>query len=69
MIVDNPEFDGTDGAHPAYWRGHDQAVAGLCQRITEILDGKLVVGVCAEPWETIRQRLVALVTAVGSHEK
>lgn len=22
---DNPEFDGTDGAHPAWWRGYNRA--------------------------------------------
>lgn len=27
LIEDHPEFDATDGAHPAWWRGHDHAAA------------------------------------------
>jgi hypothetical protein len=35
---DNPFFDGTDGAHPAWWRGNDQGVlttADLLKTIAE----------------------------------
>jgi hypothetical protein len=28
-MSDDPIFDGTDGAHPARWRGHDHAAAQL----------------------------------------
>lgn len=58
---DHPECDGTDAAHPAYWRGHDHAVAVLCQKVTEILDGKDDgKGIASEPWEPVRRRLMAL---------
>jgi hypothetical protein len=58
---DDPEADGTDFAHPAYWRGHDQATYILCQMINEILDGKDDgAGVSREPWESTRRRLLEL---------
>lgn len=30
--VDDPTLDETDGAHPAWWRGHDRAVEKLRER-------------------------------------
>lgn len=60
---DNPEFDGTDGAHPAFWRGQDDGVRGTVMRIDQILDGKDdgrgVVGY--EPLEKLRRRLLAMI--------
>lgn len=29
LIEDNPELDATDGAHPAWWRGHDNGAKGM----------------------------------------
>lgn len=59
--IDNPEWDGTDGAHPAYYRGHEDSAKQFCKMATEILDGKPVTGVSKEPWETFRKRLSGLV--------
>jgi hypothetical protein len=60
-MIDYAELDGTDAAHPAYWRGHDHAVATICLKITEILDGKDDgKGIASEPWEPVRRRLLAL---------
>jgi len=28
-LADNPDFDATDGAHPAWWRGHDHGARGM----------------------------------------
>ena len=57
------QFDGTDYAHPAYWRGHDAACLSLCQIINQILDGKdNGHGVANEPWESTRRRLLKLMT-------
>ncbi len=39
MNTDSPIFDGTDAAHPAWWRGNDAGVAGAVMRIREVLDG------------------------------
>jgi len=36
--LDNPEWDGTDLAHPAWWRGNDAGVESMVFRINEILD-------------------------------
>ena len=58
---DNPNFDGTDAAHPAWWRGHDHAVASLCQILNKIMDGEDDrSGTASEPWESVRRRLLAI---------
>lgn len=62
--ADDPETDGTDFAHPAWWRGNDRGVEAVCEIVERILDGK-----DTEPLgrfgylrlETLRQRLLALV--------
>jgi chromosome segregation ATPase len=33
--ADNPEFDATDGAHPAWWRGHDYVSARFKEELDE----------------------------------
>lgn len=38
--ADDPELDGTDFAHPAWWRGNDAGVASTIQIVNEILDGR-----------------------------
>jgi len=35
---DDPDMDATDGAHPAWWRGHDNGAAGM----TKLLSKKLL---------------------------
>lgn len=60
--LDNPEWDATDAAHPAWWRGNDAGVAVTVQGLGDVLDGKDngtgVVGY--EPLETLRRRLGAV---------
>lgn len=59
--VDNPELDGTDAAHPAWWRGHEVSVYTLCQKVMDILNGKDDgSGAASDPWETVRRRLIAV---------
>lgn len=53
----NEELDGTDAAHPAWWRGNDAGVAQVCAQINAILDGADVFGTAAEPWESTRRRV------------
>jgi hypothetical protein len=69
--TDDPEFDGTDFAHPAWWRGHEQTTAMVCQKVNEILDGKDDgKGENSEgPWRDLRKRLLKMVQpapAVGT---
>lgn len=54
---DNEELDGTDAAHPAWWRGNDAGVAQVCAQINAILDGADVSGTASEPWESTRRRV------------
>ncbi|TPJ86916.1 MULTISPECIES: hypothetical protein [unclassified Mesorhizobium] len=58
--VDDPELDATDGAHPAWWRGHDHTATVFCKLVNDILDRKPVRGIANEPWESTRTRLAAL---------
>jgi hypothetical protein len=59
---DDPELDATDGAHPAWWRGHDHTTKVFCQKVNEILDGKdSGHGTANEPWESTRRRIMELV--------
>ena len=37
---DDPLWDGTDAAHPAWWRGNDAGVLATVRIVNEILDGK-----------------------------
>lgn len=62
VAEDNPEFDATDAAHPAWWRGHEHTAEVFCKLVNEILDGKpLGGGIAGQPWEDTRRRLEALV--------
>ena len=36
---DFPFYDGTDGAHPAWWRGEEHGVRAVVQRLQETADG------------------------------
>lgn len=38
--ADDPLWDGTDAAHPAWWRGNDAGVLATVRIVNEILDGK-----------------------------
>jgi len=58
-VLDDPELDATDAAHPAWWRGHDHTSQVFCQLVTDILDGKDTGwGFNYEPWHTLRRRLL-----------
>lgn len=55
------EYDATDGACPAWWRGQDYATSIFCQRVIEILEDKDDgAGANTEPWATVRKRLLEL---------
>ena len=58
----NEDADGTDYAHPSYWRGSDAAFAAMCEQLRKILDGEDdCKGKCQEPWDTLRRRVLELV--------
>lgn len=60
-IEDDPKWDGTDGAHPAWWRGHEHTVITMCNEIKLLLlSNKSDSGVCTEPWESTRQLIIKL---------
>ena len=62
LIADCEEWDGTDGAHPAWWRGHHDTTLVFCRIVNEILDGKDDGrGFNYEPWGALRKRLLLLV--------
>jgi len=61
----NIELDGTDYAHPSYWRGHEHAVIVLCKMVNDILDGKEPTGISKEPWESTRKRIAQMCKKKG----
>lgn len=58
----DPQWDGTDAAHPAWWRGNDRGVEQVVERLTEVLDGKdNGSGVLNfPPLESLRRRLLGI---------
>lgn len=42
--LDDPALDGTDAAHPAWWRGNDDGVKAVVKIVNDLLDGKPHVG-------------------------
>lgn len=61
--VDFPETDGTDLAHPAYWRGSDEATEAVTRRLQQVLDGEDDGAGCIgyEPLERLRRQLLEMV--------
>ena len=59
---DNPFWDGTDAAHPAWWRGEKRGIEAVVDRINVILDGYDRGGgiLGYEKLETLRRRLLEL---------
>ena len=59
--ADDPLLDGTDGAHPAWWRGHDRAAEMLtAQRDAALADAASLRAVAVE--------YLALRDAVAAHD-
>ena len=60
--LDDPKFDATDAAHPAWWRGEKYGSQQAARKIREISDGgDDGVGVSSDPdWEKIRRDILAL---------
>lgn len=60
IYLDNPDFDGTDAAHPAWWRGHFDGSDGTCFNLMKILleEGEEM----PKDWkyEALRTRILAL---------
>lgn len=68
--VDDPDMDGTDFAHPAWWRGHEYSFARSCKEVNDILDGtKANVGTSTQPWQQLRQRLYDIRALLGLAER
>jgi hypothetical protein len=58
----DPQWDGTDAAHPAWWRGNDRGCRFVTQRLTDALDGKDdgAGWIGYPPLEALRRRLLAI---------
>lgn len=66
-VGDDTMWDGTDFAHPAWWRGHDDGAAGVIREVEKILDeDPRAAGVYgSERLQRIRERIHALRAAAG----
>jgi hypothetical protein len=59
LRTDNEATDGTDAAHPSYWRGCDATFAAMSEQLRKILDGEDdCAGVCQEPWDSLWRRVL-----------
>lgn len=64
QMADDPAFDCTDAAHPAWWRGQEYGAAAIVREVSSILDGTHdASGTANEPWESTRRRLLGMVAS------
>lgn len=49
QLLDNPDADATDYAHPAWWRGELAGVDGTVRALSDILERGLTSGVFSHP--------------------
>lgn len=55
---DDKKLDGTDYAHPAWWRGHDSGCDGIVLALNDVLDGKKKGGIFGSPsLQKLRERI------------
>ncbi len=58
---DNPEFDSTDWAHPAWWRGSLHGLHGAIRLVENIVTGKKTgIGAMYEDADKLRQMVLGL---------
>lgn len=70
LVMDYSDADGTDAAHPAWWRGYDHGVASTMQIINRILDGGRDGGTFGyRPLEELANRIGALRSPLVSVEE
>lgn len=61
-VYDNPDLDGTDGAHPAWWRGNDHGIRMTIREVNAWLSGAPLLGTYGQQelnW--LRARIAELV--------
>jgi len=65
-VVDNPFWDCTDGAHPAWWRGETYGVQGMIRLVNEWLDkpldDDLMAGSHQANLQALKERILELRT-------
>lgn len=71
ILFNDPELDGTDFAHPAWWRGNEAGCLGTAERFQKILDGKDDGhGVISHPkLESVRRQILRLKKTVDRLRK
>lgn len=68
-LEDDSEWDGTDAAHPAFWRGQKDGVRGVIMRINEILDGKDAGVFGDSELEKVKQRIKRLLDEIRADDQ
>jgi hypothetical protein len=65
----DPHWDGTDGAHPAWWRGQAAGIETACREIDRILADPMRVlsssGKASEPWQSTRIKIASVAVNLG----
>ncbi len=65
---DNPFWDCTDGAHPAWWRGQEYGCKAIVRIVNEWLDetlDEMMVGVSQPAIQALKERIHDLRTKAG----
>lgn len=69
-LPDDPETDGTDAAHPAWWRGQERGVDGAAQSILNVIAKGRADGTAGSKLlQQAREQVVALLSGATSAEQ
>lgn len=67
-LWDDSEYDATDFAHPAFWRGEQWSCHMFCKIMNEVLDGAIPSGLMHEPLQSLRQKIHRAVNTRDSYK-
>lgn len=59
-LDDDPDLDGTDAAHPAWWRGQEAGFDGAMGMIEKALTERPAGVISNERWQALRERIYAM---------
>lgn len=65
LTIDNPEFDATDGAHPAWWRAHDYVYERLKQSYESMVQREGVTAAALQDLADDKENVQCLVARLG----
>lgn len=64
-LYDEPLLDGTDVAHPAWWRGNDSGIYSACKILSKVLTTGVAPITSFEPLNELAEKIAALAEKEG----